>query len=74
MRLSAADASAIGLLRVLLAASVIVPVALFGGVTLLDYRAAIEAAHHDLERASEVASENAEKIFDSQNSTGRSGQ
>ncbi len=66
MRLPVANASAIGLLRVLLAASLIVPIALFAGITLLDYRAAIEDADHDLERASEVACENAEKIFDSQ--------
>ena len=66
MRLPAANASAIGLLRVLLAASLIVPVALFAGVTWLDYRAAIEDSDHDLERTIEVASENAEKVFDSQ--------
>ena len=66
MRLSAANASAIGLLRVLLAASLIVPAALFAGITWLDYRATIADAAHDLERTSEVASENAEKIFDSQ--------
>ena len=66
MRLSAANASAIGLLRVLLAAAVIVPVTLFAGITWLDYRAAIADAHHDLERTSEVASENAEKIMFSQ--------
>jgi two-component system, NtrC family, sensor kinase len=66
LRLSAANASAIGLLRVLLAASLIVPAALFAGITWLDYRATIADAAHDLERTSEVASENAEKIFDSQ--------
>jgi two-component system NtrC family sensor kinase len=66
LRLPAANASAIGLLRVLLAASVLVPVALFAGVTWLDYRAAIGDASHDLERTSEVASENAEKVFVSQ--------
>jgi two-component system NtrC family sensor kinase len=66
LRLSAANASAIGLLRVLLVASLIVPIALFGGVTWLDYRAAIQDAEHDLRRTSEVASEHAEKIFDSQ--------
>jgi two-component system, NtrC family, sensor kinase len=66
LRLSAANASAIGLLRVLLAGSLLVPIALFGAVSWLNYRAAIETAEHDLQRASEVAGENAEKIFDSQ--------
>jgi two-component system NtrC family sensor kinase len=66
LRLSAANASAIGLLRVLLAASLLVPAALFGGITWLDYRTAIKDAEHDLQRTSEVASENAEKVFDSQ--------
>jgi two-component system NtrC family sensor kinase len=66
LRLSAANASAIGLLRVLLAASLLVPAALFGTVTWLDYRSAIEDAEHDLQRTIEVASENAEKVFDSQ--------
>lgn len=66
MRLPAADASAIGLLRVLLAASLLVPIALFGGVTWLNYHAAIADAERDLERTSEVAREHAEKVFDSQ--------
>jgi two-component system NtrC family sensor kinase len=66
LRLSAANASAIGLLRVLLVASLLVPIALFCGITWLDYRAAVEDAGHDLTRTSEVASENAEKVFDSQ--------
>jgi two-component system NtrC family sensor kinase len=66
LRLPAANASAIGLLRVLLAASLLVPVALFCAVTWLDYRAAIRDAEHDLERTSEVAREHAERVFDSQ--------
>lgn len=66
MRLPAANASAIGLLRVLLAASLLVPIALFVTVTWLDSRAAIRDAEHDLERTSEVAGEQAEKMFDSQ--------
>jgi two-component system NtrC family sensor kinase len=66
LRLPAANASAIGLLRVLLAASLLVPIALFGTISWLDYRAAINDAEHDLERTSEVGREHAEKIFDSQ--------
>jgi two-component system NtrC family sensor kinase len=51
---------------VLLAASLLVPTALFGSVTWLSYRATIEAAERDLQRISEVAGEHAEKMFDSQ--------
>jgi two-component system NtrC family sensor kinase len=66
VRLPAANASAIGLLRVLLVASLLVPTTLFGVLSWLTYRAEIEEAEHDLSRASEVAQEHAEKIFDSQ--------
>jgi two-component system NtrC family sensor kinase len=66
VRLPAANASAIGLLRVLLVASLLVPMTLFGVVSWLTYRAEIEEAEHDLSRTSEVAREHAEKIFDSQ--------
>jgi two-component system NtrC family sensor kinase len=66
LRLSAANASAIGLLRVLLVASLVVPMMLFGVVSWLSYRATIDEAEHDLSRVSEVAREHAEKIFDSQ--------
>jgi two-component system NtrC family sensor kinase len=67
VRVSAASASAIGLLRVLLVASLVVPIMLFCVISWLSYRAGVEEAEHDLSRASEVAREHAEKIFDSEN-------
>jgi two-component system NtrC family sensor kinase len=51
---------------VLLAASLLVPIALFVAVTWVDYRATIRDAERDLERTSEVAREQAERVFDSQ--------
>jgi two-component system NtrC family sensor kinase len=59
-----ADRSAIGLLRVLLAASVLGPVVLFGVVAWLDYRAAFDAAEHELFSRSQIAAEQAVRIFD----------
>ncbi len=66
LRLSTVNASAIGLLRLLLASSLLVPLALFCAISWLNYRAAIRDATNDLERTSEVAREQAEKVFDSQ--------
>jgi two-component system, NtrC family, sensor kinase len=66
LRFSSVNASAIGLLRVLLASSLLVPLVLFCIISWLNYRATINDADNDLERTSEVAREHAEKVFDSQ--------
>jgi len=67
LRLSEINTSVIGLLRVLLAASLAVPAILFLVISWLNYNTAISDAERDLERISEVARENADKVFDSQN-------
>jgi two-component system NtrC family sensor kinase len=67
VRLSTANTSAIGLLRVLFVASLVVPIMLFCVLSWLSYRGAIVEAEHDLTGASEVAREHAERIFDSEN-------
>jgi two-component system NtrC family sensor kinase len=53
-------------LRLLLVSSVLVPVALFCGISWMNYRAAVRDAANDLERTSEVSREQAEKVFDSE--------
>jgi two-component system NtrC family sensor kinase len=59
--------SAIGLLRLLLAATVVIPLLLFVGASWLDYRAAFGEAERDLQHISQVGREHAEKVFDGQN-------
>ena len=59
--------SAIGLLRILLAGSIIIPLILFVAASWMDYRAAFADAGRDLLHSSEVAREQAEKVFDGQN-------
>ncbi len=58
--------SALGLLRVLLVASVAVPLLLFLLTSWLSYRAQLAEAVLDLERTSEVARENATRVFELQ--------
>ncbi len=58
--------SAIGLLRLLLVASVLIPLLLFGGAAWLNYESAMAAAQRDLMRATEVAREHAARVFDGQ--------
>ena len=58
--------SAIGLLRILLIGSVLVPVVMLATAACLSYRAAVQDARHDLERASQVAQEHAAKLFEEQ--------
>ncbi len=66
VRRSQSSRSAIGLLKLLLAASVLIPVALFMIAAWVNYDAAIAGAERELLRSSEVAGEQAAKIFDSQ--------
>ncbi len=61
-----ASPSAIELLRVLLAASLLVPLMLFVFASWLNYRATFAEATRDLLRTSEVAREQAAKVFDSE--------
>jgi two-component system, NtrC family, sensor kinase len=61
-----AGRSAIGLLRILLAATVVVPLLLFLGASWLGYRAAYVDAVRDLQHIAQVAREHAEKVFDGQ--------
>jgi len=61
-----APVSASGPLRVLLAASVLLPTLLFVFSSWLNYRSAVQDAVRDLERTSEVAREHATKVFDGQ--------
>jgi two-component system NtrC family sensor kinase len=60
------DQSPLGLLRLLLAASLLVPIGLFAGAAWLDYRAAMLNARNELLRSSETAREEASKVFDGQ--------
>ncbi len=60
------DRSAIGLLRTLLVATVVVPLLVFVIVSWLNYRAAFADATRDLMHSSEVAREQGAKAFDSQ--------
>ena len=66
VRLREPTRSAIGLLKLLLAASLLIPIVLFVVVAWLNYHAAIASAERDLLRSSEVAREQATKIFDGQ--------
>ena len=61
-----ASPSAIDLLRVLLFASLLVPLGLFILASWINYRSAFEQATNDLWRTSEVAREQAAKVFDSE--------
>ncbi len=58
--------SATALLRVLLASSLLLPLLLFVFASWLNYRAAFTEATRDLLRTSEVAREQAAKVFDSE--------
>ena len=66
MSLQQPSRSAIGLLRLLLAGSIAVPMLLFLGASWLNYRAALSDAERDLLRTSEVSREHASKIFEGQ--------
>ncbi len=66
LRWANASPSAIDLLRVLLAASLLVPLSVFILAAWLNYRNTFEQATNDLLRTSEVAREQAAKIFDSE--------
>ncbi|MDR3538365.1 MAG: ATP-binding protein [Acetobacteraceae bacterium] len=65
-RLTGVSGSAIGLLRVLLAASLIVPALLFVVISWVNYRSILNDANRELERTSEVAREHASKAFEGQ--------
>jgi two-component system NtrC family sensor kinase len=58
--------SALGLLRLLLAASVAIPLFLFLLTAWLDYKADVREAERDLDRTSEVMRENAARVFEGQ--------
>ncbi len=58
--------SALGLLRLLLVASLAGPTILFFFTSWIDYRDALAEAKRDLVRLSEVARENAERVFEQQ--------
>lgn len=58
--------NAIGLLRLLLIGSVVLPATLFVTASWLSYRAAFRDARLELERSSQVAREHAAKIFNNQ--------
>ena len=58
--------SAIGLLRLLLAASLIVPALLFAVISWMNYRTVVHDANRELQRVSEVAREHVGKAFDDQ--------
>src|ERR1700710_3085300 len=58
--------SATGLLRVLLAASLLLPLGMFAAAAWQNYRDAMSSAERELLRSSEVAREQAAKVFDSQ--------
>ncbi len=64
MRWANASPSAIELLRVLLAASLLLPLTLFIFASWLNYRSTFQQATSDLLRISEVAREQAAKVFD----------
>jgi two-component system NtrC family sensor kinase len=55
------------LLRILLAASIVVPIVLFALLAWFDYRNVVSDGQRDLERLSDVAREHAAKAFDGQN-------
>jgi two-component system NtrC family sensor kinase len=66
VRLPAASPSAIGLLRVLLACSVLLPAAWFCVACWLNYQGAFANAEQALLHSTEVAREQAAKVFDGQ--------
>ena len=66
LRWANASPSPINLLRVLLVASLFVPLALFFAAAWFNYRSTFEQATKDLLRTSEVAREQAAKILDSE--------
>ena len=66
LRLGEPSRSVVWLLKLLLAASLVIPVALFGLASWLNYRVAVTEAERDLLRSSEVGREQAAKIFDGQ--------
>jgi two-component system NtrC family sensor kinase len=65
-RLEAVGGSPIVLLRVLLAATLVVPALLFVIVSWLNYGAIVRDARQDLQRVSDVAREHAAKTFEGQ--------
>ncbi len=60
------ERSAIGLLRVLLAGCLLLPLTLFVLASWLNYRAAMTDAYRSMERTADVAREQAAKVFDGQ--------
>ena len=64
--LATANRNAIGLLKVLLAGSFVVPGLLFLLVTWMEYQSTVSDAQRELEHTSEVAREHAGRQFDSQ--------
>ena len=66
VRLLDTNRSAIGLLKVLLAGCLLLPLALFVIASWLNYRTAIADAYRGLERSAAVAREHAAKIVDEQ--------
>ncbi len=60
------DISAIGLMRLLLGASVLVPVALFAFAGWMNYKGIVAQARRDLDRTSQIAEEHAAKVLDAQ--------
>ena len=62
-RLLDSNRSAIGLLRMLLAGCLLLPLALFGLASWLNYRSAFTDAYRGLERSADVAREHAAKVF-----------
>ena len=63
-RLLDGEHSAIGLLKVLLAGCVLLPLTLFVFASWLNYHSAIAEAYRSVERSADVAREHAAKIFD----------
>ncbi len=60
------DRSAIGLLRMLLAGCIVLPLAVFVLASWLNYRSAFADAYRGLARSADVAREHAAKVFDGQ--------
>ena len=67
MRLWRREDSAIGPLRILLAASLIVPITLFVTFGWINYRSDFAAVRQDLIRTSQIAREHAIKVLEAQN-------
>ena len=65
-RLLHGDRSAIGLLRLLLAGCLLLPLTVFGIASWLSYRAAFADAYRSIGRTADVAREHASKVFDDQ--------